>query len=207
MRNFTNRKKVRGWTRRIKKLGCFSERFSDMSVDRLESRGSDYVKLWIDPWYRLEKRNPPLWFYNLALDELDKIYRNWEAVMQKDGRPYDLQLWVSHPNTMGSEVVVDLVENPGDRRDNYFEILPDNLPFPAHRYTGKRHFNPENYDWQLAHQYDYVYKVLDGITIAEENELIRQGYIGKAIETDLETDTLYTKPMNKIWIGRLKKAN
>ncbi|CAN5257364.1 hypothetical protein BH09BAC1_BH09BAC1_05300 [soil metagenome] len=145
MVNLTNKKKVRGWNRRMKALRKWSKANALPSVNVLNSRGHDYVKLWIDPWYRLVRRNPPHWFFNLMLDELDVIYRHWDTFMQSNGEPYDLQIWITYPDLMGSQVVVDIMAKIGEERNNYFEKLPNQIIFPAQSYTGRQHFNSNNY--------------------------------------------------------------
>jgi len=205
MNSFTNRKKVRGWRKRVLALESWGKANAIPSAKILDYRGHDYVKLWIDPWYRLVRRNPPLWFFNLMLDELDQIYRQWDAYMQQQGQPYDLQIWVSHPDNMTSQVVVDVVEKVGEQRDNYFELLKEPLPFPEKKFSGKRHFNPNNYTWLSAQDYDYVYEKLDGLPKKEIDALIKKGYTAEVIKSETLDDTLYKKPTGKVWIGRLKR--
>lgn len=33
----------------------------DLDIEQLCRNNRDYVKLWIDPFYRLTRRNPPMW--------------------------------------------------------------------------------------------------------------------------------------------------
>jgi len=55
---YSNKKKIRGWKRRIKSIETWKQRHIHLDIAQLEQYHRDYVKLWISPWYRLTKRNP-----------------------------------------------------------------------------------------------------------------------------------------------------
>lgn len=67
---FSNKKKIHGWKRRIKQIEQWKQRHIDLDIERLCRNNRDYVKLWIDPFYRLTRRNPPMWYYRLILESM-----------------------------------------------------------------------------------------------------------------------------------------
>ena len=113
---FANRKKIRGWRHQIKKIENWYLTNLTPNTDRLSSWNDEYAKIWIDPWYRLVKRNPPLWYFRLILDKLTNLYDLWNTEFSNGDYPYDLQLWLFENNYIESELVSARVENKNEKR-------------------------------------------------------------------------------------------
>ena len=91
---FANRKKIRGWRHKIKKIENWFVTNSTPNIYiyiyRLSSWNEEYAKIYINPWYRLVKRNPPLWYFRLILDKLTNLYDLWNTEFSNGDYPYDL---------------------------------------------------------------------------------------------------------------------
>ncbi len=118
--------KIRGWKRRVVHIEKWFEANVLPDLDHFEKQNNDYVKIWIDPFYRLNKTNPPLWYFRLITQKMALIFENWESEFQKQGADYDLQLWIFEKEYIRSEVVCA----KANRRD-YFDKSPffKELPF------------------------------------------------------------------------------
>lgn len=117
-----NRKKVRGWPRRLQELDRLRARNMVVDVERLSSKGTayDYAKLYLDPFYRLEKRNPRWWFRRLCVAALVDIAEAWRGQLTVLDRPVMLELWIGHPNFLESQVVAAT----GSRIERYDVAVP-----------------------------------------------------------------------------------
>lgn len=80
---FSNKKKIRGWKRRIKQIEQWKQRHIALDMERLVRHNRDYVKIWIDPFYRLTRRNPPIWYSRLILGAMIEIHQSWLQQMQR----------------------------------------------------------------------------------------------------------------------------
>jgi hypothetical protein len=102
----SNRKKVRGWKRRIRQLERFRLVHRELDVDTLRhGRGRHYVKIWLDPWRRLVPRNPPHWYRRRILAAFIDILGAWRERLEAAGEPYYLELWLFHPDFHDTQVV------------------------------------------------------------------------------------------------------
>lgn len=109
-RSFSNRKKVRGWKRRIRQLDRFRLAHRELDVDALRRDGRDYVKIWLDPWSRLVPRNPPHWYRRRILAAFIDILDAWRERLEAAGEPYYLELWLHHPDFHDTQVVAAMGE-------------------------------------------------------------------------------------------------
>ena len=111
-----NRKKIRGWKRRIKQIETWGERIKTPDLKYFDKPGGyTHDRCFLYPFYVLEKRQPPLWFYKLIISKFITAYFEWEKVFEKLNIPYDLQLWIYDPNYMWSEIICRRVAKSGDR--------------------------------------------------------------------------------------------
>ncbi len=78
------KKKVRGLRRKVKRIEKWKNQYIDLDIDRLRKYGTEYVKLWISPFYNLYAinkfesghKNPPNWYNRLILRSMIDIYRS-----------------------------------------------------------------------------------------------------------------------------------
>ncbi|WP_152544780.1 hypothetical protein [Deinococcus phoenicis] len=99
----TNRKKVRGWKTQIRRVERWRERHLTPDWTHFGRFDFDYVKIQIDPWNRLVRRQPPLWLGRQMIHGLLNIYDAW-AEAAPDA-PY-LRIWLAWPFLMDSQVVM-----------------------------------------------------------------------------------------------------
>lgn len=102
---FSNRKKVRGWKRRLRELERFRLAHLALDVDALRQSEVVYVKLWLDPWSRLVPRDPPVWFRRRVLAAFLDILRSWHGALEATGEPFYLRLWLFDPRFDRTQVV------------------------------------------------------------------------------------------------------
>jgi hypothetical protein len=107
---FSNRKKVRGWKRRIRQLEQFRLAHRELDVEALRRGGRHYVKIWLDPWSRLVPRNPPHWYRRRILAAFIDILGAWRERLEAAGEPYYLELWLFHPDFHDTQVVAAMGE-------------------------------------------------------------------------------------------------
>lgn len=108
---FSNRKKVRGWKRRLRELERFRLAHRVLDVDALRRDEPAYVKLWLDPWSRLVPRDPPVWFRRRVLAAFLDVLHAWHRALEATGEPYYLRLWLFDPRFHRTQVVAAM----GDR--------------------------------------------------------------------------------------------
>ncbi|MGN6179296.1 MAG: hypothetical protein ACTHNW_08950, partial [Mucilaginibacter sp.] len=99
------RKKIRGWKRRIVQLDCWGEWINNPHLNYFEISGYTYKRCTLYPFYMLEKRHPPLWFYKLIIAKFVIAYKNWLPELNKTGISYDLMIWLYDPAYIRSEIV------------------------------------------------------------------------------------------------------
>jgi hypothetical protein len=107
---FSNRKKVRGWKRRIRQLEQFRLAHRELDVEALRRGGRHYVKIWLDPWRRLVPRNPPYWYRRRIVAAFIDILGAWRERLDAAGEPYYLELWLFHPDFYDTQVVAAVGE-------------------------------------------------------------------------------------------------
>lgn len=102
----TNRKKVRGWPRRIKDVHrwCEWQAKRDL-VAQLDHDQRVHAKIWIHPWYRIVRRAPPPWLQRLIIEGLFRIHDAWKAKLEAARPDATLAVWLAHPRFMESRVV------------------------------------------------------------------------------------------------------
>ncbi|HTE17101.1 MAG TPA: hypothetical protein VK689_01835, partial [Armatimonadota bacterium] len=88
---FSNKKKVRGWKRRIRQLERLRLAYREMDVERLRAAERQYVKIWLDPWSRVVPRNPPYWYRRRVVATFIDIYESWRRALEASGEPYYLE--------------------------------------------------------------------------------------------------------------------
>ncbi|MEM6328532.1 MAG: hypothetical protein AAF791_15560 [Bacteroidota bacterium] len=119
-----NRGKVRGWTRRARHVEEWRQRHLALDEHALARDGRDYVKLWIDPWFRLVRREPPAWLRRRMVTALVDVHRAWHerllARERETGEPFDCMLWLLRPFVIDSQVVCAT----GDMRPFYRDTFP-----------------------------------------------------------------------------------
>jgi hypothetical protein len=106
MSAFVNRKKVRGLKRHIRRVQGWKAARLMPDLGHLRRSGQEYVKLTIDPWYRLVKRRPPMWLRREMVLALLDIYDAWQTQAAERSEVDYLRVWLSWPNFIDSQVIM-----------------------------------------------------------------------------------------------------
>jgi len=165
----------------------------------------DWLKLWIDPWYRLARRQPPAWMRRRMLAVLLDVHRSWHerlAVHEAaTGTPFDCQLWLLDPDFMGSQVVWAV----GDMRAWYHDTFPpaggDVPPRPPALYDGPS-AGLDALTWSPV--YDVAYTT-DGDLDADPDwrRQFERRHRSRVLEVTPVGDGLqYTYRTGRGWVGR-----
>lgn len=204
---FSNKKKIRGWRRRIKQIEQWKQRFIDLDVEQLFCNHRDYVKLWIDPFFRLTRRNPPMWYSRLLLEAMIEVYQSWYQQMNRLNEPFYLKIWLYHPNFIHSQIVVAF-RDCLHFYDNTFEQSNDNKDFPSQLY-GKIP-DLHNFKWKLSLESEY-YSLAElqadvglGFRTNKSIEAIKnKAYKCETVKGTNGEDTIYSVKLGNVWLGEL----
>jgi hypothetical protein len=193
---YQNKKKVRGWKRQIRKLQELMNKHLALDLISLEKYGCDYVKIWIDPWDWLVKRNPPLWFRRLILEAFIEVYDSWNNQLLLSAEPFYLKIWLFEPRFHQTQVVAAV----GQRMKYYDNLFtPEDQPkrFPYESYEGKG-YNLHEFEWDLHVDEEVEY---------EREEELDEDYVAWLkehawrTEKTADEDTLYAVKYGNVWVG------
>lgn len=196
MPTFSNRKKVRGWKRRLRQLERFRLAHRTLDVEALRRSHYDYVKVWLDPWSRLGGRNPPVWFRRRILAALMDIHDAWRAALEQAGEPYYLEIWLFHPDFHRSQVVAAM-DWRMEHYENVFEPAPATAPRPPALYDDAA-YDLDRFRWRPGTEVN-VYMASPGELDAD----IAADFARRAskIEQRPDGDTLYFFEQGTVWQG------
>lgn len=113
-----NKKKIRGWKKLLRRIEIWKNSNIMLDLNALENYKRDYLKITIDPWYRLVKRNPPVWYQRYLVDALCDIYLNWENEIKKVRDEFYLKMWLFEKNIINSQIVIAI-----DDKINFYNNL------------------------------------------------------------------------------------
>lgn len=203
----SNKKKIRGWRRRIKQIDQWKQRFIDLDMEEMFRSNRDYVKLWIDPFFRLTRRNPPIWYSRLLLEAMIEVYQSWYEQMQRLNEPFYLKIWLYHPNFIHSQIVVAF-RDCLHFYDNTFEKSNDKKAFPSQLY-GKI-AGLQDFKWELALESEY-YRLAElqadvsmGLRTDKSIEVIKnKAYKHEIVKVSTGEDTVYSVKLGDVWLGEL----
>ena len=196
-----NKKKIRGWRNQVRKIDRWKNRYLQLDIDSLRKNGRSYVKIWIDPWFGLVKRNPPLWYCRLILEGLAGICLSWHKTLQELGEPYYLKLWVYDPDFMSSQVVAAIGDSV-DFYQNAFNPNPAPREFPFDKYP-LENCNLQEFNWKIYSDDIHYYEKLDELSPAEIMKLKRKAYKLEPVTLDDGEDVCYRVKKGDIFAGSL----
>jgi hypothetical protein len=200
-----NKKKIRNWPVLVKRLGEMKNQYlcDDAQVLKqclIDNRSYIDMKLYIDPFYRLEKRNPPIWYRKLFVAALMDVYANWKSLADSFSEDYYLKIWVFESNFYDSQVVLGIRERI-DRFQGLFDQYDDNIDFPHEKYS---HVQIGS-DTKKIH-----WEIKKNVSFYNEDDLldIPKKYLQNKIDNDqawLINDEVYGKLMvihdGDVWVG------
>ena len=198
----SNRKKIRGWKRRIKQIDRWGEDLKNPNIEWFKQKNTQHIyqRCYLSPFYMLDKRHPPLWFYKLIIAKFITAYSEWEKVFDESGIPYDLQIWLYNPSYIQSEIICYKVEEPGEHMRLGWEI-EEQKPFPYQKFASKG-YDLNEFEWALAEEANVVWE--DDFDYAEFTleEILVDGYEKRELE---DGQIYYAKRIGDQWIGRRKR--
>ena len=199
---FSNKKKVRGWKRRVRQLERLRQAHLRLVVDALRVAEREYVKIWLDPWSRLVPRNPPYWYRRRILAAFMDILHSWRDALEATGEPYYLELWLFHPDFHGTQVVAAGGDMIGFY-DNTFEPAENAPPRPPALYDVPG-YDLDGLRWRPGTEIT-VQLGLDADDPEEEARLLREA---DRVQTSKYTgDTIYIFEKGRVWQGSLPAAS
>lgn len=199
----TNKKKIRGWKRKVKEIDRWFEANKMPDLSHFESKGEEYVKIRIDPWNRLCERVPPDWYFRLVIQKLVLIHNLWEETFESQKIPYDLQIWLNYPNTIRSEVVCARVDDIGGVRDNYYRRSSKNGPLPLTWADSVPDL--QKFSWQQHDDEDFWFKEIHSLDQGEINKLLASGFVEEKILLQGREEIRYSRKVGNVWIGRMSR--
>lgn len=207
----SNKKKIRGWKRHVRKIEKWKRRVIDLDIEHLHQYQRDYAKIWIYPFYAIPRRNPPVWYNRLLLEAILDVYRSWHEKLLKLDEDFYLRLWIYDPHFINSQVVT-AYKDCLQFYDQTFDVGNQEKQFPLDKYTYLRE-KLEMFDWHIHidsdvyTESDLIDNIQQGWTSENEVEAIK----GKAykVETvhlsDGDTDKTYSVNVGDVWVGSIKK--
>lgn len=189
-----NKKKVRGWTRQIRKLEQWKQANLRLTVDPVYHY--DYVKIWLDPWFRLQKRNPPVWFRRLIVAALIEIYDSWRKQLVSLNEPFYLKIWLFEPHFVRSQVVAATGERI-EYYENLFVADTEYKKFPFEKYAHSS-YDLSAFVWELRAEEDFYFERADEFAVDEFERLKEKAF---RIEQAEDGDTLLTVKQGNIFLG------
>lgn len=202
-----NKKKIRGWKRKIRQIEHWKMRHIDLDIEQLCRNSRDYVKLWIDPFYRLIRRDPPMWYSRLMLEAMSEVYQSWNQQMEKLKEPYYLKLWLYYPHFINSQVVVAFRESL-NYYDHIFHESNDKKEFPSQQFGAVPGLNKWKWD-HVIETADYCLSELQedvklGVRTAKEVESIKyRSYKTSTVKFRYGEDTVYHVKIGDVWLGEI----
>ncbi len=201
---FSNRKKVRGWPRRLRRLAALRPRAAVPDEGALRGRGYDYVRPALDPWDRLVPRNPPAWLRRRMLGVLLDLHAEWHRHLTARGEPFYLAVWLFEPRFYRSQLVAAV----GDRIGYYETLFPDAPGAPAeppatYRAPGD---GLDRLAWTPGLDADYVFRSSLGADPAGARWLARRRHRVVGEEALGDGDRMYVMRLGSVWVGRERRA-
>lgn len=193
-----NRKKVRGWKRRLRQLERFRLIYRVLDIPTLRAHEVEYAKLWLDPWSRLVKRNPPFWYRRRAVAVFIDILRNWKIQLDELQEPYYLRLWLFDSRFPSTQVVAAI----GSRvlfYERSFNDRPGMVSVPPEPYHDAG-CDLHALRWRTVQDEEYFLASVDAES-EEERAYLRK--VASREESTPDGDTLYIMERGLIWIGCL----
>lgn len=171
-------------------------------LHRFERNGEENVRIWIEPYYGLEKRNPPLSFQTIILDNLIKIFHSWRSQFEHLQRPYDLQLVLFEEAFIRSEVNAVRVSRMGKKHTNGFHPAREIKRFPYEQFFENRK-QLRDFEWQMYWEGEYLHPGLDDLNVLEIEQCLANGF-QKEWPTGRKDPGNYLlfKPTDRVWVGR-----
>jgi hypothetical protein len=189
----------------MRKINFWYDLFKIPPVENIKGNRDHYAGLWIKPWYKLNKKNPPLPVFQEMLDALSRMVDEWDTAFRSAGNPYDLQLWIFDEHMMDSQLVCAGVEKDGDKRTNYFHDCPEQYKFQSEKYKKSAFFDPDDFEWTTYEVRDYLYEKTDELSPKYIKKLLSMDWREAIHAKDTEKEERsFWRIYDFVWVGRKK---
>lgn len=200
--------KLRGMKRRQKIIDQWKN--SNLNLDLINGSSRGYCKILIDPWYRLEKQNPPADYRNQIFKGLIEIYQSWKKQLDELGESYYLKIWLYEKKFISSQVVYAR----GEEKDFYLNTFNENndgKTFKPEKYKSDIRSLLNKFTWERKAdcssclvESDYAEDLYE----AEEEWQNDLKFFNKAKKNaeyskELYGDIYYFLKVDNIWIGEI----
>jgi hypothetical protein len=191
--------------RHRKRIDEWYRRYKDPPLHAVRDGRDHYAGLWISPWYRFPRRQPPPEVFRAMLDALSRMYDDWERAFSEADIPCDLQLRVYDEHMTDSRLVCAGVEKPGMQGRKYFTDCPEQYMFQYGKYPKGEYFDPHDFDWTTYEVRSRLYEKSDGLGEGQMRRLRREGW---REETGSENhERCFSRIYDFVWVGRKKNSN
>jgi hypothetical protein len=189
----------------LRRIEFWYELFKVPPVEAIKGNKDHYAGLWIKPWYKLNKKNPPLPVFQEMLDAFSRMYDEWNKAFKVAGDPYDLQLWIYDEHMMDSQLVCAGVKKAGDRRTNYFHECLEQYKFQSGKYKKSAHFDPDDFEWITYEVRNYLYEKVDELSGKDIEKMLSLDWHEESHRkaTDQE-ERCFWRIYDFVWVGRKK---
>ena len=187
----------------LKRIEFWYEIYKIPPVESIKGNRDYYVGLWIKPWYKLNKKNPPLPVFQEMLDAFSRMVDEWNIAFKKAENPYDLQLWIYDEHMMDSQLVCAGVDKEGDKRTNYFHDCPEQYKFQSKKYKKSAYFDPGDFEWTTYEVRDYLFEKTDDLSPRDIRKLIKADWHEETAFPDTEKEEQsFWRIYDFVWVGR-----
>lgn len=204
---FSKKKKIRGWKRHKRKIEIWKQNAMNLDMDYLGNYQRQYEKLWIHPFYALERRNPPNWYNQLLLDAMIEVYLEWYQKMKNENEDFYLKIWLYDPHFINSQIVA-AYRDCLDFYDKTFKRRQENKEFPFDKFHSLRG-KLEQFEWDLHIESDYYdendLKEEGALTEKEVSRIKGKAYETIRIENGYGSFLQYSLDKGDVWIGTIKR--
>lgn len=186
-----------------------------LDMEYLAHHQRDYVKLWIDPFYRLVRRNPPVWFSRLLLAALLDIYEAWHQQLKQRNEAFYLKIWLFEPDFISSQVVAAI----GEQLHAYDHAFEQNtmMQVKADERLAKLPLlqkikGVELFAWQLHIDAEFYYEseleddLASGFRTEREVKCIKsKAYDVEKQQWSGQPDSVYKLQAGDVWVGERRE--
>lgn len=197
-----SKRKIRGWKRRVKKIQQWKNTYLELDMAALEAYDRDYVKVWIAPFFSLQKHTLPMWYKRLVIQALTEIHASWKMQLDTLGEPYYLKLWIFEKGFMWSQVVVSVRRNL-HFYDQTFEGLEPvaGLPEGLATEAAEKFVWHKGFSVSVRYESELQEDAQEGFYSEAETQAIRDSaYLVEKKETEI----LYFMKEDVVWVGEPK---
>ena len=198
----SNQKKIRNKKRHINKIAQWKLSYINLDLTALDIHNRDYVKLWIDPWYRISFRNPPIWIQRIMLESLLEILQSWKQQLENLEEEYYLKIWIFDKEFMKTQVVVAYRDRL-NFYDNTFKNSADIKKMSFDKF-GKILDKYSNLELEFCVWEELRFVKLDEMDETEISLMYKKQYKVSEVIINGEKDICFSKHLDNVWIGKLK---